>query len=95
MKKSFVCSLVHNGILGGGLYIDDESVVYKTNKLTVDERYRNLVLPLQRLERVEWKWVIFPVASFYMRGGEKYTFIIFNKPRFEKCLAKVWGQNSI
>lgn len=95
MKKSFVCSLVHNGILGGGLYIDDESVVYKTNKLTVDERYRNLVLPLQRLERVEWKWVIFPVATFYMRNGEKYTFIVFNKARFEKCLAEVWGQNSI
>ena len=90
MKKSFVCSLVHNGILGGGLYIDDESVVYKTNKLTVDERYRNLVLPLQRLGKVEWKWVIFPVATFYMRGGEKYTFIIFNKARFEKCLAEVW-----
>ena len=95
MTKSFVCSLVHNGILGGGLYIDDESVVYKTNKLTVDERYRNLVLPLQGLERVEWKWVIFPVATFYMRGGEKFTFIIFNKTRFEKCLAEVWGQNSI
>ena len=33
--KSFVCSLCHNGILGGGLYLDSQSLTYKTNKLTV------------------------------------------------------------
>ena len=36
MKKSFMCSLCHNGILGGALYLDENSVTYKTNKLTVD-----------------------------------------------------------
>ena len=45
--KSFVCSLCHNGILGGGLYLDSQSLTYKTNKLTVDKKYRNLVLPMQ------------------------------------------------
>ena len=39
--KSFVCSLCHNGILGGGLYLDSQSLTYKTNKLTVDKKYRN------------------------------------------------------
>ena len=29
--KSFVCSLCHNGILGGGLYLDSQSLTYKTN----------------------------------------------------------------
>ena len=47
--KSFVCSLCHNGILGGGLYLDSQSLTYKTNKLTVDKKYRNLVLPMQSL----------------------------------------------
>lgn len=95
MKGVFIASLCHNGILGGGLYLDDNSIIYRTNKLTVDARYRNLVLPLDRLERVEWNWVIFPIATFYMRGGEKFTFIIFNKWRFEKYLSEAWGQNSI
>ena len=36
--KSFVCSLCHNGILGGGLYLDRQSLTYKTNKLTVDKK---------------------------------------------------------
>jgi len=39
--KSFVCSLCHNGILGGGLYLDSQSLTYKTNKLTVMENYIN------------------------------------------------------
>lgn len=84
MKKSFMCSLCHNGILGGGLYIDDSSVTYKTNKLTVDKKYRNLVLPISKIDEIRWKWIIFPVATFCISNGEKYTFIIFNKPRFVK-----------
>ena len=84
MRKVFMCSLFHNGILGGGLYLNPQSVTYRTQKLTVNEKYRNLVLPINEIEEITWKWVIFPVATFYMKNGEKYTFIIFNKNRFIK-----------
>ena len=50
--KSFVCSLCHNGILGGGLYLDSQSLTYKTNKLTVDKKYRDLVMPLQEIKEI-------------------------------------------
>lgn len=86
--KSFVCSLCHNGILGGGLYLDNVSLTYKTNKLTVDKKYKNLVLPLSEIKEITWKWIIFPIATFSMKNGESYRFIIFNKRRFEKCLAE-------
>ena len=82
--KSFVCSLCHNGILGGMLYLDDSSLTYRTGKLTVDSKYRNLVLPLSNVKEISWQWMIFPVATVHMRIGEDYKFIIFNKPRFEK-----------
>ena len=82
--KSFVCSLCHNGILGGMLYLDDSSLTYRTGKLTVDSKYRNLVLPLSNIKEISWKWMIFPVATVHMRIGVDYKFIIFNKPRFEK-----------
>ena len=82
--KSFVCSLCHNGILGGGLFLDSQSLTYKTNKLTVDKKYRNLVLPMQEIKEISWKWIVFPVATVNMKNGEQYKFIIFNKPRFEK-----------
>lgn len=82
--KSFVCSLCHNGILGGMLYLDGSSLTYKTGKLTVDSKYRNLVLPLSNIKEISWKWMIFPVATVHTKIGEDYKFIIFNKPRFEK-----------
>lgn len=73
--KSFVCSLCHNGILGGGLYLDSQSLTYKTNKLTVDKKYRNLVLPMQEIKEISWKWIVFPIATVNMT-----TLIISKKP---------------
>jgi hypothetical protein len=85
MKKVFMCSLCHKGIIGGGLYLDSESITYKTQKLTVDKKYRKLVLPLSEIKEITWKWIVFPVATFHMKNGEEYKMIIFNKGRFEKC----------
>lgn len=84
MKKIFMCSLCHNGILGGALYLDENSVTYRTNKLTVDKAYRNLVLPLDKIAALTWKWIVFPVATFRMKDGLDHKFIIFNKRRFNK-----------
>lgn len=84
MRKAFVCSLCHKGILGGGLYLEPQSVTYITNKLTVDKKYRNLVLPMNEIREITWKWIIFPVAIFHMVNGEEYKMIIFNKARFCK-----------
>lgn len=79
MKKTFICSLCHNGLLGGGLYLDSKSITYKTNKLTVDKKYRNLVLPLSEIKEVTWKGII---ATIQMNNNEEYKIMIFNKNRF-------------
>ena len=84
MKKTFICSLCRGGILGGSLYLDETAVTYKTNKLTVDKKYKNLVLPLEEIENLSWKRILFPIATFRMKSGEEYKFIIFNKRRFSK-----------
>ncbi|MCM1216169.1 MAG: hypothetical protein NC548_16805 [Lachnospiraceae bacterium] len=84
MRKAFMCSLCHKGIQGGGLYLDAGSLIYRTQKLTVNERYRNLVMPLNEIGKVTWKWAIFPMATFHMKNGEKIRIIIFNKRRFDK-----------
>ena len=93
MKKAFMCSLLYNGILGGGLYLDKQSVTFVCKKLTVDKKYKTIVLPLNEINEMTWKWMFFPVATFCMRNGEKYRMLIFNKCRFEKwfrecCLNK-------
>ena len=71
--------------------MDKESVVYRTNKLTVNEKYRNLVLPLENIEKVTWKWIIVPIATFFMKDGEVYKMIIFNKGRFQKYYQEYSG----
>ena len=85
MKKIFMCSLCHNGILGGALYLDESSVTYKTNKLTVDKKYRNLTMPMKDIKDITWKWIVFPIATFHMSSGEEYKIMIYNKNRFVKC----------
>ena len=83
-KKVFTCSLCYKGILGGGLYLEPETLTFRTNKLTVDKRFRNLVLPLKDIKEVTWKWVVFPIATFSMNNEEEYKIMIFNKKRFIK-----------
>ena len=89
MKKVFVCSLCHNGVLGGGLYVDDTAITYKTNKLTVAKEYRNLVLPLNEIRQITWAWIM---ATFTMENGQQYRFLIFNKSGFEKCYQQLSQQ---
>lgn len=79
MRKAFMCSLCHNGVLGGGLYVDDTAITYRTNKLTVAKEYRNLVLPLRQIRDITWKWIL---ATFTMENGQQYRFLIFSKKGF-------------
>ena len=87
MKKYFLCSLVHEGILGGGLIVE-EAVTYRTNKLTVNDEYRNLRLSRNEIVSISWKLLLFPIASFHMQNGNIYTFLIFNKYGFMRAFAK-------
>ena len=84
MRKIFICSLCHNGILGGWLCLDAQSVTYKTNKLTVDKKYRNLVLPLNEIQTITWQNMVFPIATFHMKNGEALKIMIFNKAGFNQ-----------
>lgn len=85
-EKVFMCSLVKGGLLGGAIYVEPDSVTYKTNKLTVDKKYRNLVLLKKDIKEITWKRVVFPVVTFRMANGEEYSVMIFNRAGFEKAL---------
>ena len=87
MKKSFLCSLIcSSGIIGGTIYIENKSIMYLTNKITVDRRYRNIILPINQISEITWKQIVFPIATLKMKNGEIYKVIIFNKKQFLKTL---------
>jgi hypothetical protein len=82
MKEYFTCSLIKNGLLGGALIVEDKTITFKTNKLTVNKKYRLLELSRDDIVDLSWKQSVFPTAVFKMKNGESYSFLIFNKKRF-------------
>lgn len=82
MTKAFVCCLCQNGIHGGALFLDPQTVTIVCKK-TRDEKHIKLVLPLCEIEGITWKRRLFPVATFHMRNNEEYGLLIFDKTRFD------------
>ena len=78
MKNYFVVSLVKNGILGGGIVVDEEAITYRTGKLTVPQEYRNLVMKYKDINEVTTGMLlILPTVSVKMQNGEEYKFVVF------------------
>ncbi|MBR3357264.1 MAG: hypothetical protein IKG46_05475 [Solobacterium sp.] len=87
MKQYFIASICREGIIGGGITADDEGITYKTGKITVSSKIRNLELKYRNIQEFSSKWVFcFPVFSIVMDDGEIYKFIIFSPKRFTSLL---------
>lgn len=85
--KYFIVSLCKNGILGGGIVADSEKVTYKTGKVTVPQKYRNLEMNYKDIVLMKQGWLfIFPTVSLKMNDDEEYKFIVFSRKRFVSLL---------
>lgn len=83
MKNYFIVSLCKNGILGGGIIVDADKITYKTGKLTVPDKLRNLELKYEDMESVTRKRILcFSTFSFQMKNKETYKFLVFTPKRF-------------
>ena len=83
MKDAFMASLFHEGVLGGALYLRSDKALYRTEKTTVDPKYRYLEMPYNSIEQLETGWALFfPTVTFVMKNGISYKFVIFNRKRF-------------
>jgi len=83
MKKIYAASLCKNGLLGGGLYIDDEKITFCTGKITVPSQLRNLELNFKDVVGIrKEKLFILPIAAIIMRNGEEWKFFILRLNNF-------------
>lgn len=90
MKKVFAVSLCLNGILGGGIFADNEKIVYRTGKVTVAPRFRNLEMPLADIVSVECgRLLLLPTVELKMKNGEKFKFIVYARKAFLNTLAEL------
>ena len=83
MDEVFIASLCKNGILGGALYVDKNYIIYRTNKITVPEKYRNLKMPIKDIVEISCGRILFfPTVTISLKHDYKYKFIIFNRKKF-------------
>ena len=79
------------GILGGYLLVDSDTLTYtiQRQRRDVPEQYWSLVLPINEIEEIKWKRIVFPLAIIRMKNQEEYKLFIFNKKRFNACYLKL------
>ena len=90
MKKYFSASLCKNGIIGGGITADNESVTYHCSKVTIPEKYRKLKMRYENIHSAETgRLFIFPAVTMKRNNGEEYKFVIFARRRFMDTLRQM------
>lgn len=83
MKDAFMASFFHEGILGGAIYLQRDKVLYRTDKLQLEPRYRNLEIPYDRIAEIKTGWALcFPTVTLVTKSGISYKFILFNRRTF-------------
>ncbi len=87
MDKTYMASLCYHGLLGGGLFLDDERVTYCTGKLSVSPEIRNLQLPFCRIKGVEKSRALFlPTVTIRIEDGREWKVLVFGRNSFLKNL---------
>lgn len=83
MKRVYAASLCKNGLLGGSLYVDDEKIAFRTGKLTVPPRIRNLELHFKNVVGIRKEYIlILPVTAISMKNGEEWKFFVLRRNDF-------------
>ena len=84
MEKMYMASLCYGGgLLGGGLFLDDERVTFRSTKLQVPPDIRNMPLPYCRIRRVEKSKALFlPTVTIEMEDGRERKFLVFGRGGF-------------
>ena len=83
LENIFSVSLCKNGILGGWIIVEDSSMTYKTGKVTIPEKYRNLEMKYEDVvSMTEGSFIFIPTITVEMKNKEAYKFLVFNKNRF-------------
>ena len=92
MKKAFYGSLVHHGIRGGAIIIDEGCLVYKNQTATLEAEYKNIRIPFREIERMEPGYLfLFPTVTIYLKDEREYRFVIFNRKSFLKEMREKMG----
>lgn len=83
MKNTFSVSLCKNGLIGGCIVIEENAMTYKTGKVIIPAKYRNLVMAYKDIFSVtEGSFLFLPTIMVKMKNEEEYKFLVYNRKKF-------------
>lgn len=89
MRKIFIVSLCYKGLIGGKLELNENEIIYSTNKLTIDKKYRKIKISLKDIKYIKKeKLFILPIFCIVTKEDEVYKFLIFNVKKFMLSVEK-------
>ena len=94
MQKIFKGSLCCDaGILGGSIMLNDEFIVYKTQKI-LPEKYKKVIIPIADIESVtsSHSMLIFHAVNIKTKNNADYKLLIFSRSKLLKFLAENRGR---
>lgn len=83
MKKTFWVSLCYQGAHGGGLYLTDDSMIFKTNKFQLPDNMKFIKIFYGDIKEVLSckSLAIFSAIIIRLKNGLNYKFIVFNRKK--------------
>ncbi|MDR0896948.1 MAG: hypothetical protein LBN04_03735 [Oscillospiraceae bacterium] len=82
--KTFWASLCYKGAHGGGLYLKEDHLEFRTNKLQLPADKRRMRVDYKDIVAMERSQAIrlFPAVTLTTSSGEAIKFILFNRNTF-------------
>ena len=77
------------GILGGSIMLNDESIIYKTQKI-LPEIYKKITIPIAEIESVTSSsaMLVFPAVEIKTKNNCEYKLVIFSRSKFLRILSE-------
>ena len=85
-KGSLCCDA---GILGGSIMLNDEFIIYKTEKI-LPEKYKKVTIPIADIESLipSRSMIILPAVNIKIKNNSEYKLLIFGRGKFIKDLTE-------
>lgn len=82
MRKVFYASLCYKGIRGGAIFVDEDSVEYRNQSLTLPSEYKDIIIKKTDIVKKETGLLcLLPTVTLYTTQT-KYRFVIFHRKKF-------------
>lgn len=79
MRKVYAASIIWKSVLGGGIIAEGDKMTYRTGKLLIPEKIKNLEMKYCDIQSIICGRILFFPTIKVVLPEESYKFIVFNR----------------